>query len=440
VSSLREWLGTKSTQQTAESPSLEDSLAQLDRGMPRVQRPVSVTSRVTQMLAFALMGLMGFGVLGWYYASAAPRPEVERARLEKVVRTKAAGDQALPKLPPFEMPKFLVPPTPPVAAAAGNGRESSEAVSDRELDGSTVPAADSSTLIYSAQSATPNSVAGAPVLPNPQAQALARQLTGRVFERGDTAGNSSAGQAQSRSFASADASPSLADGAAWMRSVGITPPATAPASVLSPAPSADEVKARSLGGLPMRLPKGAIIDCTLLAAIDSELPGLTTCVTATDVFGADGKVVLLERGTHLVGEASAEVRPGQTRVRVIWNEARTPAGIAVNLESLATDPLGRSGLPGAVDRRFAERFGAAILMSMIEGAISAGVESQRKEGGSSVVVSSGTSRDIATEVLKETVAIPPRIRVAQGSRVAVLVAKDIDFSDVYTLVRSAGAQ
>jgi type IV secretion system protein VirB10 len=193
-----------------------------------------------------------------------------------------------------------------------------------------------------------------------------------------------------------------------------------------------------LGGLDMRLPKGAVIDCTLLTAIDSELPGLTTCVTAADVFGADGKVILLERGTQLIGETSAEVKSGQTRVRVIWNEARTPAGVAVDLESGGTDALGRAGVPGEVDRQFMERFGAAILLSVVDGAIAAGVESQRKAGGSSVVVSSGASRDIATEALKDTVNIPPRIRVPQGSRVAVLVAEDVDFSDVYALTAMSG--
>ena len=58
------------------------------------------------------------------------------------------------------------------------------------------------------------------------------------------------------------------------------------------------------------LSKGAFIDCTLETAIDSTLPGMTTCITATDTFSADGTVVLLERGTKLVGETRGEVRQG----------------------------------------------------------------------------------------------------------------------------------
>jgi len=85
------------------------------------------------------------------------------------------------------------------------------------------------------------------------------------------------------------------------------------------------------------LPKGAFIDCTLETAIDSSLPGLTTCVTATDTFSADGKVVLLERGTKLVGETRGDVRQGSARVFVLWSEARTPTGVVIPLAAPGTD-------------------------------------------------------------------------------------------------------
>ena len=83
------------------------------------------------------------------------------------------------------------------------------------------------------------------------------------------------------------------------------------------------------------LPKGAFLDCTLETAIDSTLPGMTTCVLATDTFSADGTVVLLERGTKLVGETRGQVRQGAARLFVLWTEARTPRGVVVPLASPA---------------------------------------------------------------------------------------------------------
>jgi len=197
--------------------------------------------------------------------------------------------------------------------------------------------------------------------------------------------------------------------------------------------TADTTPAVSAEVLPTQrflIPKGAFLDCTLETAVDSTLPGMTTCITATDTFGADGKVVLLERGTKLVGETRGTVQQGQARVFVLWTEARTPKGVVVPLASPGTDELGRSGLPGEVDRHFFERFGAALLISMID----IGVESatQPRNGGG-VIISPTTPETILTEILRSTLNIAPTVRIPQGERIQVLVARDLDFRRVYQL-------
>ena len=193
------------------------------------------------------------------------------------------------------------------------------------------------------------------------------------------------------------------------------------------------IEAAVAGVLPDRrflLPKGAFVDCTLETAIDSTLAGMTTCITATDVWSADGATVLLERGTKLVGETRGGVRQGQRRLFVLWSEARTPNGVTVELASPGTDALGRAGVTGAVDTHFAARFGAAILISIIDAGTAALVAAQ-SDGGSSVVITPSGASDVVSEVLRQTVDIPPTIRVAQGARMQVLVARDVSFAQVY---------
>ncbi len=194
----------------------------------------------------------------------------------------------------------------------------------------------------------------------------------------------------------------------------------------------ETVRAQVLPTRQLLLPKGAFLDCTLETAIDSTLPGMTTCILATDTFSADGSVVLLERGTKLIGETRGQVRQGAARLLVLWTEARTPKGVVVPLASPGTDELGRSGLPGEVNRHFFERFGAAILMSVIDGAVQTAIASQRADGSAVVVNPSGSS-DIVTEVLRSTVGIPPTVVKPQGDRIQVLVARDLDFRSVYEL-------
>jgi type IV secretion system protein VirB10 len=180
------------------------------------------------------------------------------------------------------------------------------------------------------------------------------------------------------------------------------------------------------------LPKGSFLNCTLETAIDSTLPGMTTCVLAEDAFGADGRIVLLERGTRLIGESRAELRSGQNRVAVEWNDARTPTGVQLVLSSAATDSLGRAGVPGQVDRHLGDRFGAAVFLSFIDAA--AGAASARQQSSGTVIYNPQASRDIASEALRASIAIPPTLHVAPGSRIQVIVAADVNFRSVYHLV------
>ena len=193
---------------------------------------------------------------------------------------------------------------------------------------------------------------------------------------------------------------------------------------------APAVHAEVLPAQRLLLPKGAFLDCTLETAIDSTLPGMTTCVMATDAFGVDGNVVLLERGTKLIGETRGRVEQGAARVFVLWTEARTPAGVVVPLASPGADELGRAGLPGEVNRHFWERFGAAMLVSVIDGAVQA---SQSSRNGNTLIIEPSASQGVVTEVLKGTINIPPTVVKQNGDRIQVLVARDLDFRSVYEL-------
>ena len=392
-----------------------------DRGIPSVNRVRSVQSRVSSLLAFALMSTLGLGLLTWYYARTLSRPREAQHAAQAAVKNRARSEMALPSLGPIASP-FDRKDLPPAKDAAA----SSDPPAIEQVLGPAPPLPTTLTPAM-AQSFGPASVApGTPAQKSPGELAFERRLAGPAFAR------------SSKEEASGAAAPLLSQTAdpVGMPTAGprTGPGAADPPQALNALLRPTVTPAVAASVLPTRrflLPKGAFIDCTLETAIDSTLPGMTTCITATDTFSADGTVVLLERGTKLVGETRGEVAQGAARVFVLWTEARTPTGVVVPLSSPGTDELGRSGLPGEVNRHFWDRFGAAILLTVINGAVQGAVNRENASG--SVVVSPAASTDVMTEVLRGTIGIPPTVSKAQGARIQVFVARDVDFRSVYAL-------
>jgi type IV secretion system protein VirB10 len=192
------------------------------------------------------------------------------------------------------------------------------------------------------------------------------------------------------------------------------------------------VRANLLRNRPMLVTQGTVLPCLLETAIDSTLPGFATCVLPRDVLGSTGTVVLLEKGTRVVGEFRGGMRQGQRRLFVLWTRAETPHGVVVNLASPAADALGRSGFDGEVDTRFWDRFGGALLLSLVDAGV-AFVGDQASDGGTARYYGYGATagRGAAAEAIRNTVSIPPVLRKNQGEEVSIFVARDLDFSGVY---------
>jgi len=172
--------------------------------------------------------------------------------------------------------------------------------------------------------------------------------------------------------------------------------------------------------------KGTLIPCILKTALDSSLSGMAVCEINRDILSASGKVVLLEKGTKIVGEYRGGLRQGDKRIFVLWTRAETPKGVIINLDSPASDPLGRSGFDGVIDTQFWTRFGGALLLSLVD----TGFESLSSLAGQE---SSNAAKEPAAIALENSGNVPIILRKNQGEEVAIFVARDLDFSTVYSL-------
>jgi type IV secretion system protein VirB10 len=198
------------------------------------------------------------------------------------------------------------------------------------------------------------------------------------------------------------------------------------------------VRAGMLGNRSLVLPQGTSLTCALTTRVVSAQAGFIGCQVLRNVYGSDGRVLLIERGSHLDGEYRVtQVRPGSTRIPALWTRLRTPGGLTIDLDSPATGPLGESGADAYVDNRWFQRVGAAMLVSILDDSIKIVLnnETAPQQGNNSLVFqgTSQTASQMAEKVLDATINLPPLLYANQGSLVGVYVSRDVDFSSVYEM-------
>ncbi|WP_254492315.1 type IV secretion system protein VirB10 [Bartonella sp. B1099] len=193
------------------------------------------------------------------------------------------------------------------------------------------------------------------------------------------------------------------------------------------------IRASTLGNRNYIITMGTSIPCILETAINSDQQGFASCIISRDILSDNGRVVLLDKGTQIVGEYRAGLKKGQKRLFVLWNRAKTPNGIIISLASPATDSLGRSGIDGDIDNHWLERIGSALLVSLIKDVTSYTNKrlSKKQEKEETETISSG--QNIANIIVENYANIPPTLSKNQGEIVNVFVARDLDFSGVYKL-------
>lgn len=189
----------------------------------------------------------------------------------------------------------------------------------------------------------------------------------------------------------------------------------------------------------LMIARGTVIPCGTLEEIDTTHPGFIACNVSRDVWSMNGKVRLIDKGAHVDGEIGSGVTFGQKRVFVNWNRLRNPDGVVIELASPAIGPLGATGIAGSINNHFWDRFGDAMLVSVFADLGQTAIQSisnlASKAGTTSINTnnSSSSSSQLASQVLQQTLNIQPTLTAPQGDAVAIIAARDLDFSSVYNL-------
>jgi type IV secretion system protein VirB10 len=177
--------------------------------------------------------------------------------------------------------------------------------------------------------------------------------------------------------------------------------------------------------------QGTFIDCALETAISSDVPGFVSCRSTRDVYSTNGRVLLLERGSKIVGQYQGGLQRGIARIFALWSRIETPSGVIVSLNSPGTDALGRSGHEGYIDTHFWERFGGAILMSIIDDFGNYITAKAADSDGVQIGSTTGSAQEAGSIALENSINIRPTLYKNQGEHISIFVARDLDFRGVY---------
>lgn len=176
--------------------------------------------------------------------------------------------------------------------------------------------------------------------------------------------------------------------------------------------------------------QGKIISGILETAINSDLPGFLRAMVKEDVYSEQGGHVLIPKGSRLIGQYQSDLDVGQKRVFITWDRLVRPDGIEISLNSAGTNRLGQSGLSGHVNTHFKERFGEAVLLSLIaagSSTLNVGKKDEDNSLSSYREAISNSFADSAGESFNRTAGLGPTINIPQGVLIKVFVAQDLNF-------------
>ena len=181
------------------------------------------------------------------------------------------------------------------------------------------------------------------------------------------------------------------------------------------------------------LTQGTMVDCQLETRLITAQPGMASCYATRNIYSTNGRVVLIDRGSKIVGNYQGGMQQGQASIFVLWTRIETPKGVIINLDSPGSGALSESGLGGKVDTRFWERFGGAVMMSLIGDLGEYTANRGNKNSNNTSIKFNNTTQGIqqaVVEALKNSINIPPTLYKNQGERISIFVARDLDFSKV----------
>lgn len=177
------------------------------------------------------------------------------------------------------------------------------------------------------------------------------------------------------------------------------------------------------------LMRGTNIACTLLPRVVTNYASQPTCMVNEDVYSPEG-IVLIDRGSKVLGEQRIAMKAGVGKVFIGWGDIETDNGVSINIDSMAADQLGGSGVDAWIDNHYMQRFGGAILLSFVDDLFEIAAN-KAADTEYNFEASTDNASSMAQIALENSINIEPTGYIMPGKQINIIVARDVDFSHIY---------
>ena len=181
------------------------------------------------------------------------------------------------------------------------------------------------------------------------------------------------------------------------------------------------------------LMQGTVIRAVTLSGINTDLPGSITARVVSDVYDSvHPSLLLIPKGSTLIGNYSSDFKVGQSRILVAMTRLIFPNGKWISLAGTpATDTQGMSGMVADVNNHFLKMFSSSLII----GATSLLLPSSQQNitvntsgyGGtqSGGTIFAQTLQQTVQQLLQRNVNIQPTGTVKPGTPFDFMVSRDM---------------
>ncbi|MDR2777761.1 MAG: TrbI/VirB10 family protein, partial [Rickettsiales bacterium] len=190
--------------------------------------------------------------------------------------------------------------------------------------------------------------------------------------------------------------------------------------------------------------QGKIIHAILETAINTDIKSPVRAIISRNVYSESGKNIVIPKGSKIIGDFQTMKSNNISRIEITWNRIIRIDGLSIGITAGTADKLGRGGVDGELDNKYMQTMKNVFLSSMISIASAVLVEKITNSTGTTTSTNAATGTTTAGKasdyaIIDATKAITteaqsivdnlktetPTIRVAQGTRISVVVNQDL---------------